>query len=163
VTVRLRRLPAGPLVLTGAVTGFVGGLFAGCLMGALLAWLAGAVLDWHRQLSFTLGVTEELLPLGEQVGLLQTVRDYWWLVVPLVGLAFGLINGLIGSLAGGLTAGLINRLWPGIQLEIDASSPTSHSAGDGSPLPRSVGQVAAHPGQPEPAGQGVRRASPPPP
>jgi hypothetical protein len=122
VKVRLRRLPAGPLMLTGAVIGFVGGLLAGCLVGALLAWLAGAILDWHRQLSFTLGVTEELLPLGEQVGLLQTVRDLWWLVVPVVGLVYGLINGLIGLLAGGLTAGVLNHLQAGIELEVEATS-----------------------------------------
>ena len=104
---------------SGAVSGFVGGIFAGCLLGALLAWFAGAVLDWHRQLGFTLGVTEELLPLGEQVGLLQTMRDLWFLVIPATGLLVGLLNGLIGFLAGGLMGGLFNRFSGGIALDID--------------------------------------------
>ena len=104
---------------SGAVSGFVGGMFAGCLLGALLAWFAGAVLDWHRQLGFTLGVTEELLPLGEQVGLLQTMRDLWFLVIPGTGLLVGLLNGLIGFLAGGLMGGLFNRFSGGIALDIN--------------------------------------------
>ena len=94
--VRLRGLPALPVMAGGAVSGFVGGLFVGCLLGALLTWFAGAVLDWHRQLGFTLGVTEELLPLGEQIGFLQAVRDRWWLVVPAVGLLVGALNAVVG-------------------------------------------------------------------
>lgn len=123
VTVRVRRLPLWPVMAGGAVSGFVGGLFAGCLLGALIAWFAGAVLDWHRQLGFTLGVTEELLPLGEQVGLLQTMRDLWFLVIPATGLLLGLVNGLIGFLAGGLMWGLFNRLASGITLDVDLPGP----------------------------------------
>jgi len=119
INVRVRRLPLRPVMASGAVSGFVGGMFAGCLLGALLAWFAGAVLDWHRQLGFTLGVTEELLPLGEQVGLLQTMRDLWFLVIPATGLLVGLLNGLIGFLAGGLMGGLFNRFSGGIALDID--------------------------------------------
>jgi hypothetical protein len=119
VNVRLRRLPTWPLMAGGAATGFVGGFFVGCLLGALLTWFSGAVLDWHRQLGFTLGVTEDLLPLGEQVGLLQSISDLWWLVVPLTGLAIGLLNALIGLLAGGLVAGLFNRLAHGLWLEVE--------------------------------------------
>lgn len=121
MNVRLRRLPLWPLMLAGAATGFVGGLVAGCVLGALAAWFSGAVLDWHRQLGFTLGVTEDLLPLGEQVGLLETVRDLWWLVIPAAGLAIGLLNALIGLLAGALAAGLFNRLGEGIWLDVEVS------------------------------------------
>jgi hypothetical protein len=123
MTVRIPRLPLWPMMAGGAITGFVGGVFVGGVIGALLTWFSGAVLDWHRQLGFTLGVTEELLPLGEQIGVLQTVRDLWWLVVPAVGLVVGLLNGLIGFLAGGLMVALFNRLTPGVVLEIDATSP----------------------------------------
>ncbi len=103
----------------GTVTGFVGGFFLGCVLGALLAWFAGAVLDWHRQLGFTLGVTEDLLPLGEQIGVLQFINDLWWLVVPAAGLAVGLLNGVVGLLAGSLTAGLFNRFGRGFSLDIE--------------------------------------------
>jgi hypothetical protein len=119
VRLRVRRLPLWPLMGAGAISGFVGGFFVGCLLGALLAWFSGAVLDWHRQLGFTLGVTEDLLPLGEQIGVLQTISDLWWLVVPATGLAVGLLNGLIGMLAGGLMAGAFNRLAHGTWLDAE--------------------------------------------
>jgi len=119
VNVRLRRLPLWPVMAGGAVSGFVGGMFAGCVLGAIAAWFAGAVLDWHRQLGFTLGVTEELLPLGEQVGVLQTMRDLWFLVIPGVGLLFGMLNGLVGFLTGGLLGGLFNRFGREIALDVD--------------------------------------------
>jgi hypothetical protein len=119
MNVRLRRLPLAPLLLGGTIAGFVSGFFVGCVLGALLTWFSGAVLDWHRQLGFTLGVTEALLPLGEQIGVLQIVNDLWWLVVPATGLALGLLNALVGMLAGGLTAGVFNRLSQGIWLEVE--------------------------------------------
>ena len=119
VNVRLRRLPLGPVMAGGAVSGFVGGLFAGCVLGALAAWFAGAVLDWHRQLGFTLGVTEELLPLGEQVGVLQIMRDLWFLVIPAAGLLLGTLNGLVGFLTGGLMGGLFNHFAADIALDLD--------------------------------------------
>jgi len=119
VNVRLRRLPLWPVMAGGAVSGFVGGMFAGCVLGAIAAWFAGAVLDWHRQLGFTLGVTEELLPLGEQVGVLQTMRDLWFLVIPGTGLLFGMLNGLVGFLTGGLMGGLFNRFAREIAVDVD--------------------------------------------
>jgi hypothetical protein len=122
MTVRIPRLPLWPMMAGGAVTGFVGGLFVGGVIGALLTWFSGAVLDWHRQLGFTLGVTEELLPLGEQIGVLQTIRDLWWLVVPAAGLVVGLLNGLIGFLAGGLMVALFNRLAHSIELEVEVTA-----------------------------------------
>jgi hypothetical protein len=119
VNVRLRRLPVWPLMTAGTVTGFVGGFFIGCVLGALLAWFSGAVLDWHRQLGFTLGVTEALLPLGDQIGLLETINDFWWLVVPAAGLAVGLLNAVVGTLAGGLAAAVFNRFSSGVWLEVE--------------------------------------------
>lgn len=119
MTVRLRRLPLLPVMAAGAISGFVGGFFVGCVLGALLAWFSGAVLDWHRQLGFTLGVTEDLLPLGEQIGLLQTIGDLWWLVVPGAGVAVGLLNALIGLLAGGLMVGAFNRFAHGMRLDVE--------------------------------------------
>jgi hypothetical protein len=123
MNLRLRRLPLWPMMAGGGVTGFVLGLFVGCLLGALLTWFAGAVLDWHRQLGFTLGVTEQLLPLGEQIGLLQAVSDRWWLVIPLAGLAIGLLNALIGLLAGAALSELYNRFGHGIALDVELEEP----------------------------------------
>lgn len=120
---RVRRLPLVPVMASGAVAGFVGGLFAGCVLGALLAWFAGAVLAWHRQLGFTLGVTEELLPLGEQVGTLQAVRDLWFLVIPATGLLLGVLNALIGLVASALMGELFNRLGSGVSLDVEVSDP----------------------------------------
>jgi hypothetical protein len=139
VNVRLRRLPLAPLMAAGAVTGFVGGFFVGCVLGALLAWFSGAVIDWHRQLGFTLGVTEDLLPLGEQIGVLQTVRDLWWLVIPLAGVAIGALNGLIGLLAGGLMAGLFNRFGHGFWLDVEVPA----AAAGAEPEPAGERGVAA--------------------
>jgi hypothetical protein len=119
VTVRLRGLPLLPVMWAGAISGFVGGFFVGCVLGALLAWFSGAVLDWHRQLGFTLGVTEDLLPLGEQIGVLQTIGDLWWLVVPGAGIVLGLLNALIGLLAGGLMVALFNRFAHGMRLDVE--------------------------------------------
>ena len=123
MSVRLRRLPLLPPMVAGAVAGFVGGCFVGCVLGALLVWFSGAVLDWHRQLGFTLGVAEDLLPLGEQIGVLQSINDLWWLVVPATGLVVGLLNGLIGLLAGGLMVGLFNRLGHGVWLDVEVVRP----------------------------------------
>lgn len=139
MSVRLRSLPLRPAMMAGAVTGFVGGFFIGCLLGALLAWFSGAVLDWHRQLGFTLGVTEDLLPLGEQVGLLQSISELWWLVVPLLGLAIGLLNALIGLLAGGLTAGLFNRLAHGFWLDVEVPAATAPAVEETPASPRRAG------------------------
>jgi hypothetical protein len=136
VNVRLRHLPLWPLMSAGAISGFVGGFFVGCVLGAVLAWFSGAVLDWHRQLGFTLGVTEDLLPLGEQIGVLQAIGDLWWLVVPVCGLALGLLNALIGMLAGGLMAGLFNRVTHGMWLDVEVPPPAAEAGPTVLPEPR---------------------------
>src|SRR5207245_309879 len=74
-----------------------------------LAWFAGAILSWQRDLSLTLGVTEQLLPFGGQVPLLERVQSSWFLVVPLAGLVLGLFAALVGGLIGGLVAASYNR------------------------------------------------------
>jgi hypothetical protein len=134
VSVRLRRVPLWPMMAAGIVTGFVAGFFIGSVLGALLAWFSGAVLDWHRQLGFTLGVTESLLPLVDQIGLLQTLNDLWWLVVPAAGLALGALTAVVGMLAGGLAAAVFNRFSDGIWLDVEV--PRREEAGDVVPLRR---------------------------
>ncbi|TMD14445.1 MAG: hypothetical protein E6I96_09345 [Chloroflexi bacterium] len=104
----LVRLSIRSAMFAGAITGFVFGLFAGSILGALISWLAGAVVDWQNQLGFSLGIAQQLLPLGNQVGSLETVSDRWFLVIPAVGLLVGLLGAFIGLLAGGLWATLVN-------------------------------------------------------
>lgn len=104
----LVRLSIRSAMFAGAITGFVFGLFAGGTLGALFSWFAGAIVDWQAQLGFSLGVAQQLLPLGDQIKSLETISDRWFLVIPAVGLLVGILGGLIGLLAGGLWAALVN-------------------------------------------------------
>lgn len=104
----LVRLSIRSAMFAGAITGFVFGVFAGGILGALVSWFAGAVVDWQSQLGFSLGVTQQLLPLGDQVKSLQSVSDRWYVVIPAFGLASALLGALVGLLAGGLWASLVN-------------------------------------------------------
>ena len=104
----LVRLSIRSAMFAGAITGFVFGLFLGATLGALISWFAGALVDWQAQLGFSLGVTQQLLPLGDQVRSLELVADRWFLVIPAVGLLMGVLGAFIGVLAGGLWASLVN-------------------------------------------------------
>jgi hypothetical protein len=104
----LVRLSIRSAMFAGAITGFVFGLFAGATLGAIISWFAGAIVDWQSQLGFSLGVTQQLLPLGDQVESLESIADRWFLVIPAVSLLFGVFGALIGLLAGGLWAALVN-------------------------------------------------------
>ena len=104
----LVRLSIRSAMFAGAITGFVFGLFAGCTLGALVSWFAGALIEWQSQLGFSLGIAQQLLPLGDQAGSLQSISDRWFLVIPAVGLLTGVLGAFIGTLAGGLWAVLVN-------------------------------------------------------
>jgi len=104
----LVRLSIRSAMFAGAISGFVFGLFLGATLGALLSWFAGAIVDWQAQLGYSLGVTQQLLPLGDQVNSLETLSDQWFLVIPAVGVTLGLVCAVIGSLAGGLWSALVN-------------------------------------------------------
>ena len=122
-SVRLRRFSLRAALLGGAAAGFAAGLFAGCLLGAVLSWLAGQALDWQGHLAFQLGVTEDLLPLGQQIGLLQAIQDDWWLVVPLSGLAVALPTALATALGAAMLAGIFNRFGPALELLVEDVPP----------------------------------------
>jgi hypothetical protein len=132
----LVRLSIRSAMFAGAISGFVFGLFIGATLGALLSWLAGAVVDWQAQLGYSLGVTQQLLPLGDQVNSLESLSDLWYLVVPAVGVVLGVICALIGSLAGGLWAALVNAGVLPIQVsvlrrdEVAARTPSRRAAGE---------------------------------
>lgn len=104
----LVRLSIRSAMFAGAITGFVFGLFAGCIMGAIVSWFAGSLLEWQSQLGFSLGIAQQLLPLGDQAGSLQSIADRWFLVIPASGVIVGLLGAFIGLLAGGLWAVLVN-------------------------------------------------------
>lgn len=109
VSGRLVHLSVRGAMFAGGVGGFAFGLFVGGVLGALASWFAGAIVVWQSQLGYSLGVTEQLLPLGDQIAGLQTVADRWYLVIPAVALLVGLVGAGIGALAAGLWAALVNR------------------------------------------------------
>jgi uncharacterized membrane-anchored protein YhcB (DUF1043 family) len=93
----------------GAWVGGALGLVMGAVLGAILAWFAGTLLEWQRDLAFTLGVARALLPLGDQVGALRWVSSTWYAVIPATAILLALIAGLIGGLIGALIAAAYNR------------------------------------------------------
>jgi uncharacterized membrane-anchored protein YhcB (DUF1043 family) len=93
----------------GLWVGAMIGLVLGAVIGAVLAWFSGTVLDWQRDLAFTLGVARTLLPLGDQGDLLRWVTGTWYLVIPIAALATAAITGLVGGLIGALLAASYNR------------------------------------------------------
>ncbi len=84
---RIRSVPLLPAIVTGAWSGFVPSLFIGGVAGAIASFAAGAALEWIRELSFTTGIQEQLLPFGDRIGELQTVQDDWFIVIPVAGVA----------------------------------------------------------------------------
>lgn len=93
----------------GMWVGITLGLVIGSVLGALLAWFAGTILSWQRDLAFTLGVARALLPLGDQVGALRWISTTWYLAIPAFALAFAVVAGLVGGLIGALLAAAYNR------------------------------------------------------
>ena len=127
--VRLVSLPVGPALLTGAWAGFVPGLFLGGLAGTLASFGAGAVLEWMRELSFTTGIQQQLLPFGDRTGLLQTVQDDWWIAIPAAALVVGLFAALVGALTGALVASSFGSILRGVEIEVQVEPiATEHPA-----------------------------------
>lgn len=93
----------------GMWVGVMVGLVIGAVLGSLLAWFAGTVLEWQRDLAFTLGVARTLLPLGEHVAALRWISTAWYLVIPLAAAVTALLIGLVGGLIGALLAASYNR------------------------------------------------------
>jgi len=93
----------------GMWVGIMVGLVLGSVLGALLAWFAGTMLEWQRDLAFTLGVARTLLPLGDQVVALRWISSSWYVVIPIAALLTAMLIGLIGGLIGALLAASYNR------------------------------------------------------
>jgi hypothetical protein len=109
VRARLAAVSVRAAMNAGALVGLAVGLVVGAVSGALLVWFAGAVLDWQRQLSFTLGVTQTLLPFGDQTSNLRALSRNWFLVIPAASLIGGVVTAAFGGLIGGLIAAGYNR------------------------------------------------------
>jgi hypothetical protein len=106
-------------LIAGGWIGFALGLVSGCIFGAILSWFAGAILSWQRDLTFTVGVTEQLLPFGNQIPVLERLQADWFLVVPLAGLLVGGFAALVGALIGGLVAASYNRSPYGVHVVVE--------------------------------------------
>ena len=101
---RLAAVSVRAALAAGAWVGFALGLVFGAFAGAGLVWVAGAIVDWQRDLAFTLGVARRLLPFGDQVGLLRELEARWWLVIPAVALVVAAVSATVGALLGGIFA-----------------------------------------------------------
>jgi len=135
--VRVRSVPLVPAMVTGAWAGFVPGLFIGALLGVLISFGAGAALEWMRELSFTTGIQQQLLPFGDRIGLLQTLQDGWAVVIPLAAVATGLFSAIFGTLTGALVAASFGSVLHGVELDVEpvVATPVAAKAAEPSPAP----------------------------
>ena len=116
---RIRSMGMVPAMTAGAWSGFVPALFIGGVVGAIASFAAGAALEWMRELSFTTGIQEQLLPFGDRVGDLQTVQDDWFFVIPIAAVGLGLIGALIGALTGALVSASYGSLFSGVEVVVE--------------------------------------------
>lgn len=93
----------------GLWVGVALGLVIGSVLGSVLVWFTGSVLDWQRELGFTLGIARTLLPFGDQISVLRWISTTWWAVIPLAAAATAIVSGLVGGLIGALLAAAYNR------------------------------------------------------
>ena len=119
---RIRAVPLLPAIVTGAWSGFVPSLFIGGAVGAIASFAAGAALEWIRELSFTTGIQEQLLPFGDRVGELQTAQDDWFIVIPVAAVALGLLGALIGALTGALVGATYGSLLGDVEVVVEEVS-----------------------------------------
>ena len=106
---RLAAVSVRASFVAGAWVGGSLGLVLGAIVGALLAWTAGTILGWQRDLAFTLGVARALLPLGDQVGALRWISTNWYLVIPAAAIVVAAVAAIVGGLVGALLAAVYNR------------------------------------------------------
>jgi hypothetical protein len=111
-------------LIAGGWIGFALGLVSGSVLGAILSWFSGAILSWQRDLTFTVGVTEQLLPFGNQIPVLERLQADWFIVIPAVGLLVGAFSALVGGLIGGLVAVSYNRSPFGVQVVVEVPDQT---------------------------------------
>ncbi|HEX5451383.1 MAG TPA: hypothetical protein VFW86_03255 [Candidatus Limnocylindrales bacterium] len=106
---RLRGMDLAAAARVGGQIGLALGLPLGAIAGSLLAWTAGAILDWERQFTITYGVAANLLPFAGDGGGLASISQAWYAVVPIATLLGGALAAGFGALAGCLVAASWNR------------------------------------------------------
>ena len=148
---RLGRVSIAGAMRAGALVGFAHGLVLGAILGAVLAWFAGALAGWERELTTTYGIGANLLPFGDQGDVLERVGRLWYLVVAGVSLAGGLIVAVLGALLGGLLAGAYNRARPDTALVVVEVTPLEAMPAEPAPGPASR---PARPSRARPRGRG---------
>lgn len=123
--VRIRSVPMMPALVTGAWAGLVPGLFIGGAVGTLISFGAGAALEWMRELSFTTGIQQQLLPFGDRIGLLETLQDDWLIVIPVTAVALGIVSALVGVLTAALVSASYGSLLGSVEVEIEPAGVTA--------------------------------------
>jgi hypothetical protein len=150
--VRVVAISVRGAALTGAWMGAVPGVFLGAIVGAIISWLAAAIIQWQEHLAFTLGVAANLLPFGDQLGVLQTVTDDWWLAIPFAALAGAIAGAIWGAFVGAILAALYGRfpaarlVWLRVEPERAIAAKRSRPMGGG----RRSGQRASEEDSPQP-------------
>jgi hypothetical protein len=107
---RLIRFPVAGGAALGAWIGFAIGLLLGTVLGAVAVSFARALVLWVRDLSYSLGVAQDLLPLGDQVPTLEALRTWWFVFIPAAGLVFAVVVAAFGAAVGALLAVAYNHL-----------------------------------------------------
>jgi hypothetical protein len=123
VSGRVIALSLRAAIIAGGWIGFALGLVTGCTLGAALAWFAGAILSWQRDLQLTTGVDQTLLPFGSQVAVLERLQGDWFFVIPIAGFLVGLFAATVGALIGGLVAASYNRSPFGVRVVVEVPDP----------------------------------------
>ena len=154
---RLGRVSIAGAMRAGALVGFAHGLVLGAILGAVLAWFAGALAGWERELTTTYGIGANLLPFGDQGDALERAGRLWYVVVAGVSLAGGLIVAVFGALLGGLLAGVYNRARPDTALVVEVTPRETMPA---DPAPGPPGR-SARPSRARPRGRGSARPAAP--
>jgi hypothetical protein len=147
---RLAGVSVAGAMRAGALVGFAHGLVLGAILGAVLAWFAGALAGWERELTTTYGIGANLLPFGDQGGALESVGRLWFLVVAGMSLAGGLVGALLGALLAGLLAAVYNRVRPEAAIVVEFT-PRETMPPDLAPVPPGP---PAHPGRARPRARG---------
>ena len=122
---RIRSVPLVPALVTGAWSGFVPGLFIGGVLGVAVTFGAGAALDWMRQLSFTTGIQQQLLPFGDRIGQLQTLQDAWPVVIGVAAVGVGVLSAVIGALTAAAVGASFGSLLGGVEVEMEPVEATA--------------------------------------
>jgi hypothetical protein len=130
-----------PALVTGAWAGFVPGLFIGGLLGVAISFGAGAALDWMRQLSFTTGIQQQLLPFGDRIGQLESLQDGWVAVVAISAVSAGLLSAVIGALTGAVVGASYGSMLGGVEVELEPVADAPEVTPSAAPAPVAEGRA----------------------